>query len=131
MFSRVPVLILGIASLWLTACSPTLEPSTVVSVSTRGTITEVPTRKSGAAFLIEEKVTGIPAEPAVAGDKYYVFVTGATTIERRTSAGTVRSASLAEITAGTQAEVWFVGPIAESYPAQARAGRILILDPAP
>ncbi|MDP9348869.1 MAG: YobA family protein [Gemmatimonadota bacterium] len=130
MFSRVPLLILGVASLWLTACSTVLEPSTVESASTRGTITEVPTRLRAAAFLIEEKVTGIPAEPRTAGDKYYVFVTERTTIERRTSAGTVRSASLAEITAGMQAEVWFVGPIRESYPAQANAGRILILDPA-
>jgi beta-N-acetylhexosaminidase len=131
MFSRIPLLIFGLASLWLTACSHSVLESDVESARTRGTITEVPTRKSGAAFLIEEKVTGIPAEPTTAGDKYYVFVTDRTKVQRRTHAGTVRSASLSEITAGMQAEVWFVGPIRESYPMQADASRILILDPAP
>jgi hypothetical protein len=124
------VLIFGIAPLWLTACSSSVVESPAETAHTRGTITEVPTRLPAAAFLIEEKTTGIPAEPATAGDKYYVFVTSATQVQRRTGTGSTRSASLYELAAGMQAEVWFTGPIRESYPMQATASRILILDSA-
>lgn len=132
MFPRIRWSSLWIASIWLAACSsPTVQARGASEhLHTRGTITEVPARLSGAAFLIEEKVTGLPAEPSTAGDKYFVFVTEKTGIQRRTSGGSVQSASLAEITEGTRAEVWFDGPIRESYPAQATASRILILDPA-
>jgi hypothetical protein len=105
-----------------------------VSVHTRGTITSVPSRVGTAAFLIEERPDqplGAGAGPFTTGDKYHVSVDGATVIQRRTVAGDVRTAALAEIAEGMQAEVWFAGPIRESYPAQGTAARILILDPAP
>jgi hypothetical protein len=135
MFPRIRRLALWIASIWLAACSSPREvaqgkrDSELIHI--RGTITELPTRHTGAAFLIEEKVTGIPAEPATAGAKYYVYVTPETGIQRRTSTGSARGATLAEITAGMKAEVWFLRPIRESYPMQGTAARILILDPAP
>ncbi len=94
----------------------------------------MPSRLGTYAFLIEERPEQpmwSGADPFNSGDKYHVAVTEATRIQRRTSTGGVRSAALEEITVGLRAEVWFVGPILESYPAQATASRILILEPAP
>jgi len=135
MFPRVRRLALWIVSLALAACSPQRgagqRESDADLVHTRGTVAEVPLLPTGAAFLIEEKVTGIPGEPAATGAKYYVYVTPETEIQRRTSTGATRGATLAEITAGMEAEVWFLGRIRESYPMQGTAARILILNPAP
>lgn len=135
MFLGIRRLALWTASLAMAACSPHRgagpRESDADLVHTRGTVAEVPVLPTGAAFLIEEKVTGFPAEPATAGAKYYVYVTPETEIQRRTSRGLTRGATLAEITAGIKAEVWFRGRIRESYPMQGTAARIVILDPAP
>lgn len=131
----IPVLVF----IWLPGCNylatePASEPA-----HTAGTITQAPSslpaRFGGTyAFLIEEypeRPTGPSASPYTTGDKYHVTVKEQTRIERRTATGNVRSVSPEDIAVGLKAEVWFDGPILESYPAQALASRILILDPAP
>jgi hypothetical protein len=109
---------------------PPLTPmphQTVVS----GTVTEVPSRLGTAAFLIEEdpdRPIGPGAGPFESGEKYHVFVNEETSIHRRVGPGDIRHATLDDVTVGSRAEVWFVGPIRESYPAQGTAGRIMIVD---
>ncbi|HEV2132569.1 MAG TPA: DUF3221 domain-containing protein [Longimicrobiaceae bacterium] len=127
-------MIIVLAVAWLPGCGYLATEPASESAHTVGTITEVPSRLGTYAFLIEERPEqpmGANAGPFTTGDKYHVAVTEATRIERRTSTGGLQSASLEEITVGMRAEVWFVGPILQSYPAQATASRILILEPAP
>ena len=40
--------------------------------------------------------------------------------------GEVSRGSAADLTVGTQVQVWFTGPVAESWPVQATAGTVLI-----
>lgn len=118
----------------LPACSCQVMEPAPGSVRTVGTITQVPPLLDTYDFLIEEspdQQLWHAASPLVEGDKFYVGVTEKTEIQRRTSTVKVQRMSLQEIARGMRAEVWFVGPVLESYPAQATAGRILILDPAP
>lgn len=109
---------------------PPLTPAphqTIVS----GVVTQVPSRLGTAAFLIEEhpdRPLGAGAGPLESGEKYHVFVDGQTAVHRRVDPGVIRAATVEEITAGSRVEIWFVGPIRESYPAQGTAGRILIID---
>jgi hypothetical protein len=130
------VLLSSLALLGMAACSHSGAPAEddPFSTHTRGTITEAPSRTGGYAFMIEERPeqpVGAEASPLTAGDKYHVAITPGTTIERRTASGEVRPATAEEISVGTQAEVWFTGPILESYPAQGTAGRVLIVDAPP
>jgi hypothetical protein len=108
---------------------PTSVPASAMVV---GTITEVPGRLSGAAFRVEER-PGIPAAPGVGpetgGDRYDVTVNGGTRIRRRLPGGGHQAATAGELRVGMRVEVWFVGPIRESYPMQGTAGRITIFDP--
>jgi hypothetical protein len=100
----------------------------------QGTVTEVPSRLGTAAFLIEEhpdRPFGGASSPLVDGGKYHVTVTAWTVVRRRGADGQMRDATVADIRVGTLAEVWFVGPIRESYPAQGTAGRIMIFDTVP
>ena len=131
---QVVWMIVVLACAGLPACSHLVTAPPAESTHTVGTITQVPSRLGTYAFLIEERPeqpVGTDAGPFTSGDKYHVAVTGATRIQRRAADGSVRDASAAEIAVGMWAEVWFVGPILESYPAQGTAGRILILAPAP
>jgi hypothetical protein len=130
------------ASITLTSCMPAVDPGVdaagemtqSVTQHTRGTITETPSRLQGFDFLLEERPDlprGPGVDPTTAGGKFHVSVTPETEILRRTAAGGTRRAAREEFATGMQVEVWFVGPIRESYPAQGTAGHVLILDPAP
>jgi hypothetical protein len=115
---------------------PDDPPLVVAPAETRvqGVVTEVPSRLGTAAFLIEEnpdRPFGGSSSPLVDGEKYHVRLTNGTVIRRRGADGQMSSATLADIKVGTRAEVWFVGPILESYPAQGTAGRIMIFDVVP
>jgi hypothetical protein len=97
-----------------------------------GTITEVPSRLGSASFFIEEdpeRPFGPGTDPFTAGDKYYVEVTPQTRIRRRLASGESQPASLGDVRVGMRAEVWFAGPIRESWPMQGTAGRIMLFDP--
>jgi len=96
--------------------------------SIAGTITQVSAQQGGSsdrlgAVLIEE----VPAEPS-GSDKSSVTVTRATRVYVR-EGGTLRAATFAELRTGQRAEAWFTGPVAESYPTQARAAVIVVAAP--
>jgi hypothetical protein len=108
-----------------------LTPS-AESVFTVGIITEAPARLGTATFLIEQhpdRPFGGGSNPLADGDKYYVRVTSQTQIRRRSASGESQPATPDDIRAGLRAEVWFVGPIQESWPMQGTAGRIMLFDP--
>jgi len=100
------------------------------SVYTMGVITEVPSRMGRGTFLIEEhpdRSWGAGAGPFETGEKYYVTVTAHTAIRIRSATGEGRQGRFEEIAPGMHAEVWFTGPIRESFPAQGTAARIAVL----
>jgi hypothetical protein len=97
-----------------------------------GFVTQVPTIRGPRTLLFEEypeRPWGSGESPHTAGEKYYLTVTESTVIRIRLAAGKGRQANFDVIAPGMRAEVWFIGPILESYPAQATAGRITIWHP--
>ncbi len=60
-------------------------------------------------------------------DKYMVSVTEETLILQQEGKGQ-RQVSFEALEAGQRVELWFTGPVMESYPAQARARQIVITD---
>ena len=63
-------------------------------------------------------------EGSGAFDAAQAAVDGDTDVLRRTAGGYERT-GLGDLHAGERAEVWFEGPVAESYPVQARAGAVV------
>ncbi len=66
-------------------------------------------------------------EPDTQFDRASVKVTGDTDIFRAVD-GKMEDASFHELQVGQRVEAWFRGPVAESYPVQATAGRIVVLE---
>ncbi len=60
-------------------------------------------------------------------DKYVLTVTAVTRIQRQADEK-LKPASFGEMQAGQQIKVWLSGPVRESYPAQADARQIVILE---
>lgn len=58
-------------------------------------------------------------------DKAMVKVTKATKVFKRVG-GELKPATFEDLRGGTNVEIWFDGPVAESFPVQANAGRIII-----
>lgn len=90
----------------------------------RGSVT---TKTGGAgdtlgALLIEGDI-----EPDTAYDKASVRADGDTDIFRM-AGGEPVEATWVDLAEGQTVEAWFEGPVAESYPVQAYAGRILLLE---
>ena len=81
------------------------------------------TKKNGilGSMLIET-----PKDAKFAYDKAFVRVNNKTKIQKM-NGKLVEDAKFEEIRNGVKVSVWFTGPVAESYPVQATAGRILIL----
>jgi Protein of unknown function (DUF3221) len=72
----------------------------------------------------------VVADPDVASAYDRASVRVAATTAVWASAGEDRTAStVADLAAGQRVAVWFSGPVAESYPVQAKAGVIQILTP--
>jgi acyl-coenzyme A thioesterase PaaI-like protein len=86
-----------------------------------GIVTSVSGRTDGVTVLVESD----PSTPT-AGQKASVAVTSATRITRRAPGGDV-AATARELTPGVQVEVWFDGPVAMSYPIQAKALAVVIV----
>ena len=89
----------------------------------RGEITSL-TPGSGdtlVTILIEGKV-----EPDTGYDKASLRVAKDTEVVRLQGADQVE-ADWSDLAEGQQVEAWFEGPVAESYPVQAKAGRIVII----
>jgi hypothetical protein len=76
------------------------------------------------SFLVEGKKGG-----GATYDKAWVRVTGKTKIEQLAD-GQRRPARFEDLRKDCLIEAWFSGPVAESYPVQATAGVILILEKA-
>jgi beta-N-acetylhexosaminidase len=89
-----------------------------------GQITRATTSTVDGARRIMVLVEAVPSD--VSGSpKALVTVDGATRILHAT-AGV--SAKVADLLPGAKVSVWFEGPVAESYPVQAKAGTLLIRD---
>jgi hypothetical protein len=77
-----------------------------------------PTRST---VLVEE----IPGGLETGGQKASLAITDSTGFYRRTATGVV-AITFADLRAGQKADVWFDGPVAESYPVQTRARAIIV-----
>jgi hypothetical protein len=60
-------------------------------------------------------------------DKASVRVEDDTEIFQEEADGTLTEATFAQLSEGLQVEAWFTGPVADSYPVQAKGARIVIL----
>ena len=96
-----------------------LVPADAPSID--GTIRRVTPRPEGPVLLVEQVPTRSAGEPIAS-----VRVTPATRV-LAAGPGGIASAPAAPLGVGTRVQVWFVGPVAESYPVQATAGTILVL----
>lgn len=99
-----------------------LAPSAPARASDGAGITGTITRADGRTVLVEEE----PAESS-GSDKSYVEVTEETEVYLRRS-GEEAPAAFEDISVGQRVEVVFRGAVAESYPTQARAGSVVILE---
>ena len=75
------------------------------------------------AILVEE----VPGPITSGGDKSLVTVLAGARVLRRTGGG-VGAAGFGELRVGQRVSAWFDGPVAESYPSQARA-RVVVIEP--
>lgn len=104
--------------LTLGACAPTL-PATDPSI--RGTITSVTPASDGGSLLVEA-----PDTPEFEYDRASVRVTGSTVLLRLGEGDMTERIGFGDLAAGQTVDVWFEGPVAESYPVQASAGTLLV-----
>ena len=96
----------------------TADPSTPVSCPPNCAPSGPPLR----GILIEE----IPGT-ATGGDKSMLTMLSTARVLRRTASG-VEPAGFADLRVGQRVSAWFDGPVAESYPTQARA-RAVVIEP--
>ncbi|MDO8964119.1 MAG: DUF3221 domain-containing protein [Coriobacteriia bacterium] len=111
LFLLLALMVVGV--LVLSACGPS-TPGGPPSIT--GVVRQMNVTPTGASLLI----TG-------AGDIDKASVTvGSDTRILRTKDGRMITVPLSELQAGMNVEVWFEGPVAESYPVQAHAGTVNI-----
>lgn len=101
------------------ACAPGGAPTSPADIT--GTIT----RATAGSVLVEER----PADTA-GSLKAAVRLTSATTVWK-VSGGSQHAATRADLREGLRVSVWFDGPVLTSYPVQAGAKAILILEAGP
>ena len=101
-----------------TACAPAAPRSVAGPPSIEGRITAVERSGDGTGTI---RVEANPSESS-GSDKAVVRITPSTEIQQGDSARVNFNA----LSKGLWARVWFVGPVRESYPVQADAGRIVI-----
>ena len=111
-------LLLALTLLATTACGADAAKG---SADIAGVITSVSGRSDGVTVLVESD----PSTPS-GGSKASVAVTSGTRISRRAKGGDV-AATARELTPGVRVEVWFDGPVATSYPVQAKALAVVIV----
>jgi hypothetical protein len=85
-----------------------------------GHVTEI----GQSAILVEARVVTEDGEYI---DKYWVTIEDETLILEQFGEE-LSEAAFEVLQVGRQVQIWFSGPIAESYPAQATAGQIVILE---
>jgi hypothetical protein len=124
------VAMLGMAvSLAAAACSgvpgepdgPGLNASVPTdAASIIGDITQVERNGDAMRILVEQIPTRNAGYPIA-----WISINPSTRVLRRAE-GTVSRGSSRELAKGMRVQVWFTGPVAESYPVQAKAGTVLI-----
>lgn len=95
-------------------------------VDIRGTIKKATPRKGDEKILAVLLIEGAP-DKDTSVDKASVKVTKATKLVR-VGAKDRRAATVEDLREGTRVEVIFTGPVLESYPVQATAGEVRILE---
>ena len=117
------VLLVGITTaIALGACSAdTGIPAGPSSIS--GRITAVTAAPDGGSLLIEAPGAEPPAYDAAS-----VRVTPETRLLRRGDDGSTEKIAFSAFERGQRVDVWFEGPVAESYPVQASAGTVLLAE---
>jgi hypothetical protein len=116
---------LGLVTLLLAACRAGADDKPA-KVSIRGQVSNVRPADPKAAGVLGVLLVEGAKEKDTEHDKASVRVTKDTKIEKKTDKG-LKPAKFEDIKKGSKVEVTFTGPVAESYPVQARAGRIVIL----
>lgn len=107
-----------LAAITLAACVESGPPTEPPSI--RGTIVSVETAgDDGASLLVEGQL-----ESDTQYDRAYVRVDSATRIYDAQG----RAIATGELSTGVRVEVWFTGAVAESYPVQATAGAVKLLE---
>jgi len=109
--------------------APTTPQGGGATVDARGRVTSVSTAAPGGDVLGSFLVEG-PKDPALVCDKAWLTVTTDTRFYRRTPDGDVPldAVSVALLEPGVRVEVTITGPVAESYPVQATAATITIVE---
>ena len=115
----------------LTACRPFAEDTddgddAVRSRDMHGQITTITSLEGGqgAPGVLGTILVEGPREGNPISDKARVAITTKTTIV----SGSGGSGTFADLRVGSAVEVWFDGPILESYPVQADAGKIVVVE---
>jgi len=107
----------------LAACSPALPDR---DPDIRGTVTSLERQSDGDIFgriLVEG-----PIAPGTGYGAASVSVTGDTTVLREVPDASPEPLAFEDLEEGMPVEVWFEGPVAESYPVQATAGTVLVIE---
>lgn len=116
------VLLVGCAGVRVPSATPDMQGASVASS----------TENAGSWTLLLEVDIDAAKQAGIqdAGDGYDAAsarVDSKTAILRKTETG-VEEATIDDVLAARFLNVWFTGPVAESYPVQATAGTILILE---
>lgn len=111
----LPLLLAAVVALPALAGCAKPEPPDI-----RGKITHFAEIPNGVAILVEGKVA-----EGTTYDKASVTVNKATEVVRE---GKDDDVGIKALSAGQTVEVWFTGPVAESYPVQAAAEKVVILE---
>jgi hypothetical protein len=93
----------------------------------RGLITKVNSPAKGGKEILATLLVEGKKEKTTQYDKAYVKITAKTTVEKRVGMKK-ESAKVEDLKVGTKVQADFTGPVAESYPVQATALKILILE---
>lgn len=116
--SLLMLLLAGAALLPLAACGARIPHE---DPSIRGEIVAVLPADGLGSIAVESE-----DPPAFAYDKATVRITADTTLLRETTDGDTEAVTFEEFRLGQRVDVWFTGPVAESYPVQATAGLVLL-----
>jgi beta-N-acetylhexosaminidase len=123
---RSSILLLLAAAALFSAFSCQAGPPELEQPHIRGTVKGLSDSTGNphiAGFLLIE---GVP-EQDTKYDRALVTITGSTRIYQQ-SGERLLKAKYHQIRYGSVIEVWFTGPVAESYPVQAEAGFVVILE---
>jgi hypothetical protein len=97
-------------------------------VDVRGTITQVTLAQNGKVLLGTVRIEG-PRDKTSSNDKAIVKITAKTKIEKLAGKARV-AARFEDLGKGARVQAMFTGPVLESYPVQATAREVLILEAA-